>query len=148
MTCVLLMIECIYGHDGMDGGIPNEVTLHRCLLSNIPFMPVERQQHLSLFMKNYQSPFENIFIFLCFPPCSLQRLCACAAFQLQQMFFHHLGHRQRLVTMSYTFISFAQNSGSLFLPLTSQPPGDGFFPPHLCFVNTLPYIKQHIISFN
>lgn len=72
----------------------------------------------------------------------------CAAFQLQQMCFHHLGHRQRLVTMSYTFISFAQNSGSLFLPLTSQPPGDGFFPPLLCFVNTLPYIKQHTISFN
>lgn len=80
MTCVLLMIECIYGHDGMDGGIPNEVTLHRCLLSNIPFMPVERQQHLSLFMKNYQSPFENIFIFLFFPPCSLQRLCALCCF--------------------------------------------------------------------
>lgn len=38
----------------------------------------------------------------------------CAAFQLQQMCFHHLGHRQRLVTMSYTFISFAQNAGRVF----------------------------------
>lgn len=65
----------------------------------------------------------------------------CAAFQLQQICFDHLEHRQRLVTMSHTFISFAQISGGLFLPLTSQPPGDGFFPPHSCFVNTLPYIK-------
>lgn len=71
MICVLLMIECIYGHDGMDPGIPNEVTLHRCLLSNIPFMSVERQQHLSLFMKNYQRPFENIFIFPRFPTVQL-----------------------------------------------------------------------------
>lgn len=71
MTCVLLMIECLYGHDGMDPGIPNEVTLHRCLLSNIPFISVERQQHLSLFMKNYQSLFEKIFIFALFPTVQL-----------------------------------------------------------------------------
>lgn len=57
MTRVLLMIECLYGHDGMDSGIPNEATLHRALLFNIPFMSFERQQHLAWFMKNYQSPF-------------------------------------------------------------------------------------------
>lgn len=67
MTCVLLMIECMYGHEGMDPGIPKEATLHRCLLFNILFMSVERQQHLALFMKNYQSPSENIFIFPWFP---------------------------------------------------------------------------------
>lgn len=57
MTRVLLMIECLYGHDGMDSGIPNEATLHRALLFNIPVMSVERHQHLTWFMKNYQSPF-------------------------------------------------------------------------------------------
>lgn len=76
MTCVLLMIECMYGHDGVDPGIPNEVTLHRCLLFNIPFMSIERQQHLALFMKSYQSPNENIFFFPGFLLYYLQRFCA------------------------------------------------------------------------
>lgn len=67
MTCVLLMIECLFGHDGMNPGISNEATLRRCFLFNIPFRSVERQQHLVWFMKNYQSPFENIFIFPWFP---------------------------------------------------------------------------------
>lgn len=65
------MMECMDGQDGMDPDIPNEATLHRFLLSNIPFMSVERQQHLSLFMKSYQNCFENIFIFPWFPAVEL-----------------------------------------------------------------------------
>lgn len=62
MTCVFLMMECIYGRDGMDPGIPNEAISHGSSLSDTPFMAVERQQHLSLLMKNYQSPLENTHV--------------------------------------------------------------------------------------
>lgn len=114
MTCVLLMTERIYGHYGMDPGIPNEAALHRCLLSDIPFVSVERQQHLSLFMKNYQSPFENMFIFPWFPTVQLAGAWCC--FPVAADVFSPF-RTQRLVTMSYMFVSFAQNSGRVFFCL-------------------------------
>lgn len=63
------------------------------------------------------------------------------------MCFHHLGHRQRLVAMSYTFISFAQNSGRVFPAFSSSATRRWVFSSPLCFVDTLPYVKKHIISF-
>lgn len=121
MTCVLLMIECMYGHYGMDPGIPNEATLHRCLLSDIPFVSVERQQHLSLFMKNYQSPFENMFIFPWFPT-ACRGFVLCGAFQLQQMCFHHLGHKDlwQCHTHSSHLLRIQAESFSAFNILTTR----------------------------
>lgn len=62
MTCVFLMMECIYGCDGMDPSIPNEAISHGSSLSDTPFMAVERQQHLSLLMKKLSEPPENTHI--------------------------------------------------------------------------------------
>lgn len=56
------MMERSYGRDGMDPGIPNKATCHSSSLWH-PFYVLERQQHLSFFMKNYQTPLENIFIY-------------------------------------------------------------------------------------
>jgi len=61
------MVECIYGCDGMDQGIPNKAVPLGSSLSDTPFMSVKRQQHLSWFMKNYQSPLEDTLFFTVFP---------------------------------------------------------------------------------
>lgn len=98
--------------------------------------------------KIIRAPFKIYLFFLGFPLYSLQRFCALCCFWVAADVLSPFRTQTKSWDNSYTFVSFAQNSGGLFLPLRSWPPGDGFFAPHLSFVDTLPYIKKHIISFN
>lgn len=148
MTCVFLMMECIYGCDGMDPSIPNEAISHGSSLSDTPFMAVERQQHLSLLMKNYQSPRKILTSFTVFPLYCLHRLYAFLCCSTVATDVLSPLSTQACDNVIHNLVICSVFRQSLFLPSAAQPPRDDFFFSPLTLCQYLSHVKKHIISFN